>query len=139
MRIQSGSTNWVIFWGVKKMIKRTFSRLCTLWETNRHQLNFWISLIAFGGIIMLMVAKWIWHITISAADISVIISAIGSLIILIGNILNNQILISTGSKLQDPQFKQALEDANQTIELLTKELTAVKQRQAGGTKQIKRK
>ncbi|KRN09254.1 hypothetical protein [Liquorilactobacillus mali] len=121
------------------MIKRTFSRLCTLWETNRHQLNFWISLIAFGGIIMLMVAKWIWHITISAADISVIISAIGSLIILIGNILNNQILISTGSKLQDPQFKQALEDANQTIELLTKELTAVKQRQAGGTKQIKRK
>ncbi|KRN32088.1 hypothetical protein IV36_GL001339 [Liquorilactobacillus mali] len=87
---------------------------------------------------MLMVAKWVWHITISAADISVIISAIGSLIILIGNVLNNQILISTGSKLQDPQFKQALEDANQTIELLTKELTAVKQRQVGEKEQTKR-
>lgn len=85
-----------------------------------------------------MVAKWVWHITISAADISVIISAIGSLIILIGNVLNNQILISTGSKLQDPQFKQALEDANQTIELLTKELTAVKQRQVGEKEQTKR-
>ncbi|MDN2453197.1 hypothetical protein [Lactobacillus sp. UCMA15818] len=121
------------------MIERIFLELCTLWETNRHQLNFWVSLIAFGGIIMLMVAKWIWHVTISAADISVMISAIGSLIILIGNILNNQILISTGSKLQNPQFKQALEDANRTIELLTKELTVLKQQQKGKIEQTKSK
>ncbi|MFT8424940.1 MAG: hypothetical protein ABF682_00705 [Liquorilactobacillus sp.] len=119
------------------MIERIFLELRTLWETNRHQLNFWVSLIAFGGIIMLMVAKWIWHVTISAADISVMISAIGSLIILIGNILNNQILISTGSKLQNPQFKQALEDANRTIELLTKELTVLKQQQKGKIEQTK--
>lgn len=121
------------------MIRRTFLGLRTLWETNRHQVNFWVSLIAFGGVIMLMVAKWIWHVSISAADISVMISAIGSLIILVGNIMNNQILISTGSKLQSPHFKQSLDDANKTIELLTKELTVLKQQHEEEKRQIKSK
>jgi hypothetical protein len=95
-----------------------------------------VSLLAFVGIILLLIAKWVWRVSISAADISVMISAIGSLIILIGNLLNNQILIATGGKLQDPQFKQALNEANQTIELLTKEINDLKQQQTTVTQQI---
>lgn len=117
------------------MFKKVLLELRTLWETNRHQINFWVSLLAFVGIILLLIAKWVWRVSISAADISVMISAIGSLIILIGNLLNNQILIATGDKLQDPQFKQALNEANQTIELLTKEINDLKQQQTTVTQQ----
>jgi hypothetical protein len=117
------------------VFKKVLLELRTLWETNRHQINFWVSLLAFVGIILLLIAKWVWRVSISVADISVMISAIGSLIILIGNLLNNQILIATGDKLQDPQFKQALNEANQTIELLTKEINDLKQQQTTVTQQ----
>jgi hypothetical protein len=120
---------------VKNVFKKVLLELRTLWETNRHQINFWVSLLAFVGIILLLIAKWVWRVSISVADISVMISAIGSLIILIGNLLNNQILIATGDKLQDPQFKQALNEANQTIELLTKEINDLKQQQTTVTQQ----
>jgi hypothetical protein len=120
---------------VKNVFKKVLLELRTLWETNRHQINFWVSLLAFVGIILLLIAKWVWRVSISVPDISVMISAIGSLIILIGNLLNNQILIATGDKLQDPQFKQALNEANQTIELLTKEINDLKQQQTTVTQQ----
>ncbi|MCP0885747.1 hypothetical protein LB941_00180 [Ligilactobacillus sp. WILCCON 0076] len=109
------------------MLKKILLKISTLWRTNSHQVNFWVSLSAFSCIVLLLIAKWIWHITISTADISVIISAIGSLIILIGNILNNHILVTTGSQLQTPQLEKTIEEANQTIELLTKEIELLKQ------------
>lgn len=98
----------------------------TLWKANYKKVNFWVSLISILLIGVLVYAKLVLKIDISAADIAILVSSVGALIVFVGNLLNNKIIVQTGESLDSTKITSATEGISSTVEQLTDEVQKLK-------------
>jgi prefoldin subunit 5 len=98
----------------------------TLWEANYKKANFWISLVSIFLIVALVYAKLALKVDISAADIAILVSSVGALIVFIGNLVNNKIIVQTGESLDSTKITSATEGISTTVEQLEAEIKKLK-------------
>lgn len=104
----------------------TLKEIKEIWNANKNKANFWISLISVLIIASLVVGKIVFKLDISTADITMIVSGIGALIVLIGNSVNNSIIVQTGESLDSTKIAKTADGISDTVEQLQTELSKVK-------------
>lgn len=97
-----------------------------LWDANKNKINFWISLTTFVLILGLTYAKFSLKLAFTTTDLTLITSALGSFIIFIGNVLNNNILVEAGQRIDNVEFSEKITEATQAVFDVQKELSKLK-------------
>ncbi|WP_057742961.1 hypothetical protein [Liquorilactobacillus capillatus] len=97
-----------------------------LWKANRDKTSFWISLVTFLLILGLTYAEFKLTFSFTATEMTLITSVLGSFIILIGNILNNKIIVEAGKSIGSAEFSEKIVKTTQAVVDIQKDLVTLK-------------
>ena len=111
-------------------IKKFFKGLFTVLKDNVKRPNFWVSLITLGLVVTLVVLKLIFKVDITNTSILGVITSLGIVISLIGQMLGNSSVVSAGESLDATKITSAadklagtLQSIADQVDSLTKETT----------------
>ena len=106
-------------------IKKFFKALFTILKDNVKRPNFWVSLITLGLVAALVVLKLVFKVDIANASILGVVTSVGIVISLIGQMLGNSSVVSAGESLDATKITSAADKLADTLQSISDQVKAI--------------
>lgn len=117
-------------------IKKFFKALIIILKENVKKVNFWVSFVTLIIVAILVVLKLAYKVDIASSSIIALVTSVGIIISLVGQMLGNSTVVSAGENLDATKITTAADKLAETLESILDQVNSIDKKASTTTVQV---